>query len=152
MRLLLGIYIILIFSVTLFPISSTPDGSIPSLNPMRVNIIPFKTIAKVFSYRLIGLHFFVMTFLKNIAGNVVMFTPFGFLMPMINKKFRKIPLTVGASFSISLFIELVQLVESYFYLAARTSDIDDIILNICGACIGFLVYFLVKKIKQKCIV
>lgn len=62
--------------------------------------------------------------------NIVLFLPFGFLLPLIWKKADKFrhALLYGASFS--LFIELSQLLNN------RSTDIDDLILNTLGALIG----------------
>ena len=66
--------------------------------------------------------------------NVVLFLPLGFLLPLLwpkQDRFWKILLT-GVAFS--LLIELSQL------LNIRNSDIDDLLLNMLGAVIGFALY------------
>lgn len=66
--------------------------------------------------------------------NVVLFLPFGFLLPLIwpeKDKFWKV-LLAGAAFS--MLIELSQL------LNIRNSDIDDLLLNTLGTVVGFVLY------------
>lgn len=68
------------------------------------------------------------------ALNVVMFLPFGFLVPLMcpeNRKFWRV--TLGG-FGFSLLIELSQI------LSLRGTDIDDLIMNTLGAIIGFLLF------------
>lgn len=75
--------------------------------------------------------------------NVVLFLPFGFLLPMLwpkQDRFWKI-LLAGAAFS--LLIELSQL------LNIRSSDIDDLLLNTLGAVIGFVLYRAYTAIIQR---
>ena len=89
------------------------------------NFIPFK---EIFRYSIGSIKFF-----KNIIGNIVLFIPFGFFASyyLKNKKmFTSVILTLIASTT----IEVVQ------YYIGRVFDIDDIILNLVGGIIGFLLF------------
>ncbi|HDR7655026.1 VanZ family protein [Bacillus wiedmannii] len=66
--------------------------------------------------------------------NIVLFMPFGFLLPTIWPKFRKMKNTVCAGFFFSLAIELNQLLNN------RITDIDDLFTNTLGAIIGYVLY------------
>ena len=66
--------------------------------------------------------------------NIILFIPFGFLIPLIWKKMRSLHLTALAGFSFSILIEISQLLNN------RRTDIDDLIMNTLGAIIGFLIY------------
>ncbi|QIE35717.1 VanZ family protein [Bacillus tropicus] len=66
--------------------------------------------------------------------NIVLFMPFGFLLPTIWPQFRKMKNTVCAGFFFSLAIELNQLLNN------RITDIDDLFTNTLGAVIGYLLY------------
>ena len=66
--------------------------------------------------------------------------PFGFLLPLIFKDSRSFWKTVSAGAVLSLTIELSQL------LNYRTTDVDDLMANTCGACIGYLVWHAFTKI------
>ena len=68
----------------------------------------------------------------NVLLNIAMFWPFGFLLPMLNRKFRKWYLTIPAGFGFSLFIEILQLV-----FARGVFDVDDLFCNTLGAMIGY---------------
>lgn len=72
--------------------------------------------------------------------NIILFIPFGFLIPLIWKKMRSLHLTALAGFSFSILIEISQLLNN------RRTDIDDLIMNTLGAIIGFLIYKSFKKL------
>lgn len=98
------------------------------------NFVPFK---EIFRYS-IGSD----KFIKNVMGNIVLFIPYGFLASYFlnNKKFSVITiLTLIAT----LTIETVQ------YYIGRVFDIDDIILNLVGSIVGFLVFVGLDAIRSK---
>jgi len=64
--------------------------------------------------------------------NVILFLPFGFLLPVIWARFRKLLPTALAGFLFSLVIELCQL------FTYRATDINDLIGNTLGTVLGFL--------------
>ncbi|MCR6794767.1 VanZ like family protein [Bacillus paranthracis] len=66
--------------------------------------------------------------------NIVLFMPFGFLLPTIWPQFRKMKNTVCAGFFFSLAIELNQLLNN------RITDVDDLFTNTLGAIIGYVLY------------
>ncbi|RYL88950.1 VanZ family protein [Sporolactobacillus sp. THM7-4] len=69
--------------------------------------------------------------LKNIFGNVALFVPFGFLLPLIWKKRAAFYWTLLFAFLMSFSIEACQ-----YFFAERIFDVDDILLNVTGALIG----------------
>ncbi|MBC7848749.1 MAG: VanZ family protein [Chitinophagaceae bacterium] len=76
---------------------------------------------------------------KQILGNLVMLFPLGIYLPLLSKRFRNFFAVLIASLLVSVIIELLQLATSY-----RSTDIDDVLLNTTGACIGFIVYSLLS--------
>ncbi|SCB97077.1 Teicoplanin resistance protein [Bacillus wiedmannii] len=75
--------------------------------------------------------------------NIVLFMPFGFLLPTIWPQFRKMKNTVCAGFFFSLAIELNQLLNN------RITDIDDLFTNTLGAIIGYVLYRVLFKMICK---
>ena len=76
----------------------------------------------------------------NVLLNIAMFTPLGFLLPLLGRKFRKWHITVPTGFAASLVIELVQLA-----LGRGICDVDDLFCNTLGAAMGyFAVMFLLS--------
>ena len=72
--------------------------------------------------------------------NVIMFMPFGFLLPLLWEKCRSIPKTIVAGFLFSLSIEIGQLFNR------RQTDIDDLLMNVLGTILGFCIWLLFNKI------
>ena len=77
---------------------------------------------------------------RQLALNVVMTVPFGFLWPLVRQR-RGLWRTVLAAFLLSLCIELVQPLLP----TARMSDITDLICNTAGGLIGYGLYRPWKK-------
>ena len=74
----------------------------------------------------------------NLIGNIIAFIPIGILIPMIYK--RKLFEVLLFGFLTSFTIETVQL------LLVRATDVDDIMLNVIGTFIGYLIFrFIIKK-------
>ncbi|WP_420488189.1 VanZ family protein [Gottfriedia acidiceleris] len=74
------------------------------------------------------------------AGNVLLFIPLGFALPILLFKLtnRK---TIVIGFTLSLAIELIQATSGLFLgYNYRSCDIDDLILNTIGTIIGLAIY------------
>ena len=81
--------------------------------------------------------------LINLAGNVLVFVPLGFLPPLLWHRWRSwwraALLCAGASLS----IEFLQLFLS------RSVDVDDLILNVLGGLLGWILWALLWAILPK---
>ena len=75
-----------------------------------------------------------------------MFVPIGFLLPMTNKRFNRFKNVVLFGFIFTAFIEMLQ------FLIGRSADIDDCIMNVFGAILGYLILQIppVNRIKELC--
>ncbi|MFT8872225.1 MAG: VanZ family protein [Sporolactobacillus sp.] len=82
---------------------------------------------------------------KNIAGNVVLFVPFGVLFPLVLVRQRIFLKAMAGAFALSFIIENAQ-----YFFAARIFDIDDLLLNMSGAFIGCLLLW-VYRCRRKII-
>ena len=91
-------------------------------------------------------------FLINVVGNVVAFMPFGFLLPVMYREQRKDVVYKGhffrsflfvslSGFFFSLSVEVVQLISK-----VGCFDVDDLVLNTSGVMIGYILYYISKKI------
>ena len=78
----------------------------------------------------------------NVFGNIIIFIPFGLFISSYLKS-KKVFSVFFISLITSAFIELVQL------KVGRSFDIDDIILNVIGSVIGYLLYLGLKSLKKK---
>ncbi len=104
----------------------------------ETNLIPFKVLIK--TYNEVFINGYLNYFLINFLGNIIMFMPFGFFVPLLWKMSNIKVIAIG--FCSSLFIELCQL------LLARATDIDDLMLNTVGTILGLLVYKLFNKLFE----
>lgn len=68
------------------------------------------------------------------ALNIVLFLPLGFFLPLLYKRYRKIGRVALAGFLFSLSVELVQM------FGWGTTDINDLITNTLGTCMGYLLH------------
>ena len=80
----------------------------------------------------------------NLAGNVIMFVPLGFLPPCLWQKMRKFWLHFLVMVGIILIVELLQLV-----LRLGTFDIDDLFLNLMGTTLGFSIWLSLYKWQRR---
>ncbi|MED1201751.1 VanZ family protein [Heyndrickxia acidicola] len=102
------------------------------------NLIPFKTIWMYIEYSHL-FHFKIWA--ANLIGNIVLFMPIGFVVPLLSRKmkgFRKIFLL---SFLSTAAIEITQHV---FNIGGF--DVDDILLNTIGGIMGYLTLILLFAI------
>ena len=71
--------------------------------------------------------------------------PFGFLLPLVKKANVKVLKVVLYTFLLSLFIELLQPLIN----GCRSSDITDLITNVIGGFIGYLIYLIFKSLTTR---
>lgn len=98
-----------------------------------INLIPFKEMTRYS----IGSELFFY----NVVGNIVLFIPFGYFVSDYLKA-KKIHHILIVSILISLTAETIQ------YKIGRAFDVDDIILNVIGAILGFMFYISIQAIKN----
>jgi len=72
-------------------------------------------------------------FLYNIIGNMVILIPFGYLLPIVNRTVRKWWVFILVALAFILMMEMMQ----YFSMSG-TLDVDDVMLNLIGALIGYV--------------
>ena len=66
--------------------------------------------------------------------NISMFIPLGFFLPLLWKKYRKLKNTLLFGLAATVAIEAAQL------FTYRATDINDLITNVAGTALGYLVY------------
>lgn len=98
----------------------------------KLNFIPFSN------------EIYIVEYLQNI----LLFIPFGILLPFLWKKYDKLLYILLSGFSFSMFIEVTQLLNN------RSTDIDDLILNTIGGLIGYGIYkmfvYVIKSEPKSC--
>ena len=127
------LYIISVLSVTFIVretmVLRTPENRGVVLQPFR----EFEAMVN-------GTHFF---WFKQIFLNVLLFVPFGFLLPMISKHFKNPIITVTIGCLFSGMIEIMQ------YISGRgLTEVDDVITNTIGAAVGVAMYHIVSGVLR----
>lgn len=105
------------------------------------NLQPFQEIIRFIRYReALG---FWPVFL-NLGGNILGFMPFGFCMPLLDRKHRSWYVIFFESMLFSAGIEIIQLISR-----VGSCDVDDVILNTLGGFLGYLLFAAALKIRRK---
>lgn len=132
---LFWVYLLLLMSVTIFPIPLSENISTVfteqqlTFTLSHVNLVPFKYFTFFNKY----------VVFREIIRNILLTIPFGFgirfITPFRAKNFIWLSIAVG------LAIEVTQLVISLGVAGAyRTIDVTDVLLNAIGALLGFVLF------------
>lgn len=108
----------------------------------QLNLKPFHTI-RLF-WRLLRHSGFVRQAVVNLAGNVVMFVPLGLLLPAAFQRKPRLWKTLLVSGLLISAVEMAQLLT-----LLGSCDVDDLLLNLLGAAIGYGIYAWVKSRREK---
>lgn len=103
-------------------------------------IIP--SVKRVFTYPLSDTKTFYE--FRNLIGNVVLFVPLGWILPYYLPFARK---TKGFLLSVAALIVLVEFTQAFTLLGF--CDFDDLLLNVLGGWIGFILLSVFRKRKKK---
>jgi len=118
------IYILLLYYIVTFQDSNYGTN----------NYIPFK---EIFRYKITS-----KLFIKNVLGNILLFVPFGIFASHYVKN-KKVYITLILTLIVSFSIEFTQ------SIIGRTADVDDIILNLFGGLLGYMLYREFNTITNK---
>lgn len=103
------------------------------------NWVPLKNIKGMLSANVTS-----RTAMENVGGNILIFIPFGIMVPLLLRSRYKYPLAILLGFLLSVFFESFQL-----YTGCGQFDVDDIILNTSGALTGVVILMFANYIFQK---
>lgn len=105
----------------------------------RYNLVLFAEIKRFFKYR----HLLsTESFLLNMFGNIIGFMPFGFIVPILTRKYNFWRI-LCMSFELTLAIETTQLL-----LQVGIFDVDDLFLNTLGGVLGYVCYAITHGIYK----
>jgi glycopeptide antibiotics resistance protein len=138
------VYLAGVVLVTLLPIPPrlTSDMALSRESELLNNIIPFATMMRV-SHRSL----YVASI--NIGGNILLTVPLGFFIFLFGqrKPFIRACL-IGLLFSVC--IELAQFLISRFVgFSYRSTDIDDVLLNLVGFILGYVLFKVCRLLVTK---
>lgn len=133
-----GIVLLLVvikFQGNIYSIADTIDNIEMSrqLGCWNYNLIPFATLTS----EVIEENYIIL------CANVMVFVPLGFLLPWAFQKLNNFRKVLGCMFLFILCCEFLQFIFKLGFF-----DIDDIILNLIGGCIGYILYVLIKNRKK----
>lgn len=103
----------------------------------NLNLEPFHTIRLFLN--VLGRKDYLSAAIINLGGNVIMFIPLGYFLPKVFPALQKFWRTILATVLIITAVEVAQL----FTLLGKC-DIDDLILNVIGATIGYGIFKIFK--------
>lgn len=131
------VYICGVLYFTLMPIGANLLNTINNLfnnpyNATTVNLMPFDDYMNGRG-----------DVLRQIVLNILLFMPFGFILPIVTK--TKLVKVSVATFLLSLGIEVLQ------PLFWRSFDVTDLITNTIGGTLGYIVYLILKPFTVKAI-
>ena len=146
LKLLFAVYILFVVKVIIFKypmeqlraIANTWRKDVILEGLSTANFMPFRTIKMYIDYA------YKLNSVENLAGNLLVFVPLGFLLPLISGDFRKFSDVLLNVFTFSLGIEVFQLFSAF-----GAFDVDDILLNCLGASIGYLLYKAAAFFRKK---
>ena len=98
------------------------------------NLVPFK---EIFRYEITS-----EAFLKQVVGNILLFVPLGYFVTY----YCNIKSIVGITIISLLSSTTIEIVQRFI---GRSVDIDDVILNVFGGIIGYLLFKGLNKLEQK---
>ncbi len=112
-----------------------------AMREYRYNLVLFKEIKRFWIYREQLGWYAVFT---NLFGNVLIFVPFGFFLPMASKyKYRSFFSAIFYSFALSLCVETFQLLAK-----VGSFDVDDMMLNTLGGALGYIAFMICAAIRR----
>ena len=107
---------------------------------ININIVPFYTIKQNLYLILKQSNpYLVPHAIINLLGNIIGFIPFGILLPLLLKRARTFKRFFFYAISGIVLIELIQL-----FTLRGSFDIDDLILNMLGSLIGYMINYFTK--------
>ena len=145
-KFLFAVYIVVVIKVIIFKypfeqlqaIANTWQKGVILEGLGTANFVPFHTIKMYIDYA------YKLNSVENLAGNILVFVPFGFLFPMVSRDGEKFSVMFANAFTFVLGIETFQLFSAF-----GAFDVDDILLNCLGAALGFGLYKIMGRINGR---
>lgn len=97
------------------------------------NLIPFRTISAMLAHPVPGVA------LMQIGGNLLLFLPLGYFLPLLFRRFMDFRRAMISLVASVLLVEIGQwLLSTLLYrYTYKSFDVDDILLNLTGALVGY---------------
>lgn len=131
-----GVYILAIAYLVFFRYRRgfVSELSIWDYARFQMNLVPFRTITEYIK-AIVDDSMNLDIPVTNLFGNLLMFFPWGMYLPLFWKRFKQWKRYLAVTLITLLVTEAVQL-----FMRLGSFDIDDLILNLAGAMLGFLMW------------
>jgi glycopeptide antibiotics resistance protein len=134
---LLTAYLVVLAALTFLPL----DG-LDTAAPVDLRLQAFRTISFALRKGVGSYQFLVL------VGNAAAFVPLGVLVPLALRRHSAL-LVVATALCVSVGIEvgqyLLSLAVGWGY---RSADIDDVIVNVCGAMVGYALLAVASSLRH----
>ena len=138
-KLLLGTFVLYLAIVAVPTIVPTHLSRFKNPHWYHINIVPLGYSFTCFLQNQMEHPHITAFCLRNTLGNFALFLPLGILLPLVSKRFLPLRRVLLTALCLSVSIEAIQF-GLRFFGNPRAVDIDDVILNTLGACVGFAVF------------
>lgn len=144
LKIIWWIYIIVLFLLVVIKFYGSTSAIISRIEnnslsgAINYNLIPFRSISLQLAHISQGWARY------NLLGNIVPFMPFGFLLPIVFDKINTFWKVIGVGFAVDFCIEVFQYITKI-----GSFDVDDIILNMSGIILGYLLMKFTKVLFFK---
>lgn len=130
----LGVIISILFvtCISTLIIQIAYTGSIHIVSYNQINLIPFDWLINPYGMG-------VKKMIVQLLLNVIMMIPFGILLPIIYENMKKWWKTMLTAMVFIAVIEIIQ------FFIGRSADIDDWIMNVTGAMIGYGIFIFFER-------
>ncbi len=133
------LFILYMAFIVYFLLFSDLYGRTGPAGEYHYNLVLFQEIKRFWTYRhQLGTY----AVFSNLFGNVLIFMPFGFFLPMASR-YRSFAAAVLNSFSLSLVVETFQLLTK-----VGSFDVDDLFLNTIGGAAGYIIFIICVAIRR----
>jgi glycopeptide antibiotics resistance protein len=99
-----------------------------------INFVPLRTLGQLLARTS------ATQAVRQIGGNIGLLFPFGLLSPVLVPRLRRVRTLALAALATSVVIEAIQYLGTVTRFMNRSVDIDDVILNVLGALLGWGVW------------
>jgi glycopeptide antibiotics resistance protein len=135
MRLLVG-FLLALWLIGGLVLTLQPAHTLPG-QVVDDNLIPFRTIAIYLANATDPF------WIRQAFGNLLLLLPVGLVGPYVSPPLDRWWRVLLLALAISVAIEVTQL-----WIPDRSADIDDVIVNVTGATVGFIGYRLVRRVAR----
>ncbi|MBQ9928441.1 MAG: VanZ family protein [Lachnospiraceae bacterium] len=146
LRVIFFLYLLLVIRLIIFKypfyrleeIASSWEKGVILEGLDTANFTLFKTIRMYIDYA------YKLNSFENLVGNVIVFVPFGFLLPYVLTWGRNFFVMLLNAFVFVLGIEVFQLFSAF-----GAFDVDDILLNCVGTVLGYFIFLIWENIGKE---